>query len=230
MSVLCLRADRIVIFLLAAMLVVALVPVAAAHSSGNTADGKIRVTWGMLDEPATTDSKNRLDLVVRWAENSTGISGVAAMDLHVELAYGDEELPITLVAQRGREEEGRYTSSTPILLTQPGVYTLNVKGVINGTEVDVSIAGHEIGKLDEFAFPPRESESAPDTSALEARIAELEARIVALEAKAKAQSTTPAGLTQQTGAPESGANEAPAWTLLAALGAIAIAALLHRRT
>jgi hypothetical protein len=211
-------------------------PTAAAHASRNTADGKYRITWGFIDEPAFAEEKHRLDLVIRDlvdpATNQTGagVGGVLAEDLTVELHSGDAHYELGDVGPyRGVKGTtvgpGNYTTSNAVFLNRAGLYVLHVEGEINGSLVDLEIpAAHALESHEEITFPAEYAESA-DTSALEAQVAALTARITALEAKAATQSTTPATLTPQV----TGSAPAPGLGVLAAIAAVGVAFLLIRR-
>ena len=207
----------------------AFAPSAEAHASANSADGKVRITWGLLEEPGYTHEKNRLDLVIRDNATGAGIGGLTAENVtELSLHYGEEEYDLgNITANRGVKSGafaggGNYTSANYVYLTRPGIYTLHIKGTIAGSAVELDIpATHEYEPMTEIMFPEEiEIGGAGDTSALEARIA-------ALEAKAQTASTTPATLTPQT---TSGGSDAPAaGILLATIGAIAAAFILRRK-
>lgn len=201
---------------------------AAAHASANSADGNVRVTWGLLEEPGFTHEKVRLDLIIRDAGTGAGIGGLTADNVtELTLRYGEEEYDLgNVTANRGVKSGafaggGNYTSANFVYLTRPGIYTLHIKGTIAGSAVELDIpATHEYEPMSEIMFPD-EIEIGGDGDT-----ADLEARIAALEAKAVTASTTPATLTPQT---TSGGSDAPAaGILLATIGAI-VAALIVRR-
>lgn len=222
-------------------------PLVAAHASKTSTDGAIKVTWGWLDEPATTEAKNGLDIAFRYASNNSGVMGVALEpNLRVSLHYGDEELVLDgIQAQRGLEAEGRYTALHPITPSQPGLYVLHIVGSIQGSTLDLEIpATHETPAIEETYFPAEEPED--DTTrppatfdnaendarldVLEAKVAALEAKVAALESDARTQATTPATLTPQP-TPTS-ADAVPslgAAALVAVLGVVALAAAIRRR-
>lgn len=232
------RAPTLLI-LAAAMVAVALaaVPIAAAHASHTSDDGKITVTWGWTDEPATTDAKNGLDLALRYAENNSGIMGAHHADLQVEIHFGDEVLTLEAIQpQHGREAEGRYTGLHPITPSQSGLYILHITGTLEGTAIDLEIpATHEVQAIEDTYFPPAGAGGAGggDTAALEQRITQLEQRIAALEADAQTQSEQTTTPTTQTGEGNGGAsNGVPALgvgVMLGAIGAVAIASAFRRR-
>lgn len=202
---------------LAALLVLmAAAGTAAAHKTAYTPDGKIKIVWGFLNEPAVTMTKTGLDL--RLSSNETGapIAG-AEKTLNASLVYGDQVHDFALSASHGTA--GAYTDK--ITLTRPGLYSLRLVGTINGTEVDMTIPGaHEVAAIEETYFPAL-GQGAGDA---DARIRALEAKVTALEGKLATQTGTPADVT-----PQGGANDVPAAGLLPALAVLGVAALVLAR-
>lgn len=220
-----------------AFLALALSPTAAAHASANSTDGKVRITWGLLEEPGFTNEKTRLDLIIRDATTMAGIGGILPANItELSLHYGEEEYSLgNITLNRGVKSgafagPGNYTSANFVYLTRPGIYTLHIKGTIEGSEVDLEIpAAHEYESMSEIMFPGEiEIGAEPtDTSALEARIAKLETDLAALKAELATQSQTPATLTPQ---PSPEQNDAPAaGILLVAVAAIGAALVLRRK-
>lgn len=215
-------------FALLVLLLVAFAGSASAHASANSADGKVRVTWGLLEEPGFTHEKNRLDLIIRDAATSAGIAGVDTSGVKIELVYGEEKYDLGNVtvnrAVKGGSfaGPGNYTSAKFVYLTSPGIYTLHISGTINGSAVDLTIpATHEYEPMGEIMFPEEiEIGGAGDTS-------DLEARIAALEAKTSTMSQTPAPVITQPTSPPS--KDAPAAGILLATVALVAAALVLRR-
>lgn len=208
------------------------IPSASAHASKTSDDGKVKITWGLLDEPGFTYQKNKLDLIIRDNATNAGIGGLTAANFtEIALHYGEEEYALgNVTAYRGAKGanagDGNYTAANAVFLTRPGIYTLHVKGNIQGSEIDVEIpAAHEYEDMSEIMFP-EEIEFGADTSALEARIAVLETEIAALKAQAKTQSETPATVTEQ---PTSTVPVPGFGLLAAALGAVGVALVLRRK-
>lgn len=223
---------RLVLFAAAlAFLVLAMAPLASAHAYKTTEDGRYRITWGLLDEPAFTHQKNRLDLLVRDDATGEGVGGLTSENLTVTLLYAGEAYDLgDISAYRGPKGAdagaGNYTAAHPVFLTQPGIYTLRVRGSIDGTPVDVEIpAAHEYEPMSEIMFPREVALGGADTSTFEARIAALEQEVQALKAQAQTQSSTPAPVTAQP--PTS--DTPSAGLLVAALGAVAAAIALRRK-
>lgn len=213
----------------AALLALALLalPTAAAHASRTTDDGKYRVTWGWLEEPAHLGEKLRLDLIIRDNATGAGVGGLTAANItEVTLVYGESTYDFgDVAAYRGPKTggfagEGNYTGAVPVLPTREGIYALRIKGDVRGTPVDMTIpAQHELHGTEDIAFPDAAAHDEDVTATIEA----LEQRIAALEAKAQAQSTTPTKTQDQS-------NDAPGFGVLAALAAVGVVLMLRRRT
>lgn len=195
-------------------LLLAAAPLASAHKTAYTDDGRVKVTWGFLNEPAVTHTKTGLDLSLTDNETGAPLEGVEET-LTASLRWGDQVHEFEdLRAQHG--QKGRYTGV--ITLTQPGIYHLVLKGTINGTEVDMEIpTAHEVTAIDETYFPPAES--------LDARVAALEQQVAALQAELETQGGTPATVTPQ----DTGSNGVPAPGVALALLAVAAVVLARRR-
>lgn len=216
---------RFVMLALAASLVlVAFAGTASAHTSKPSVDGAIKFTWGWAKEPATTFLVNDLDL--RIVDNATGagIGGVNDSALKVEIRWGDEKLAVTGLKQPFGKTPGNYTGGSPITPTKAGIYSLSLKGTINGHVIDIEIPStHEMTDIEATYWPA--VEKLDTNSALEARLAALEAEVAALKAKATTQSTTPTRVTTQP----VGASPVPALGLLALVGVLSIVAFRRRQ-
>lgn len=214
-------------FALVATLALAIVPTAAAHKTVYTTDGKIKIAWGFLNEPAVTWTKSGLDLVL--ADNATGAPITGAADtIEVHLKYGDKELHLDDLAGRFGAP-GAYTQA--VTLTKPGLYAINIHGTINGSVIDMDIAAaHEIADVEETFFPEAESPFAEDEegddAALLDEITALKARVAALEATAQTMATDPATV---SGQPAATSDVPGPGLLLAAIAAVGAALLLRRK-
>lgn len=199
------------------LLLTAAAGTAAAHKTTYSADGKVKIVWGFLNEPAVTWTKTGLDLIL--SDNATGapLEG-ADKTLDASLVLGDQVHPFEDFApQHG--QKGRYTDV--ITLTRPGLYSLRLQGTINGSAVDLTIpAQHEVSDVKETYFP-----EADGPSQTAARLKALEDQVAALKANAQTQAETPATLTPQGPAK----NDTPAAGLLGALAVVGLAALVLAR-
>jgi hypothetical protein len=167
---------------LLALALAATVPAASAHTSVFSADGKVRVVVGQLNEPVSTYAVSGLD--VCFQENTTArapIAGINAGTLHATLrAPGGANLTQDLKAQFGRA--GCFTFSEPYVLTQPGQYVVDLTATINGSAVAVKnvAAGGAVVDRADITFPDA---SVPSNAELQAKVTALEGRLAALEAE-----------------------------------------------
>jgi hypothetical protein len=193
------------------------VPTASAHASVFTSDGRYKVTFGFLNEPAVTYTKTGLDLII--TDNATGgpVDG-ADKTLHATLLYGDKTHDLSLAPQFGTH--GRYTDT--ITLTEPGFYKLHVTGTLNGTTVDVTIPAKEpTPDINDTYFP----DHPPSLADLQAQVAALQQQVAALQAKATQQAASTTPVTTQFAPTKA----APAVELVGALAVVGAAAFLLGR-
>lgn len=214
---------------LAALALLLLAPLASAHASQYTADGKFKVTFGFLNEPAVTWTKTGLDLII--TDNATGgpVDG-ADKTLNATLEYTGFSHGFKLAPQFGAH--GRYTDT--ITMTRPGLYTLHVTGTINGSAVDLRIPQKEATPDINDTYFPDHPASLQD---MQARMDAMQAQIDALKAQLKTQASTPATVVSQSPAASSPASGAPAtkpapgFEPVMALGVLAVlgAVVLRRK-
>jgi hypothetical protein len=123
---------------------------AYAHQSTVVGEGddQYRITVGMLREPAFTDERNGLDLIVRTLDGAP-VTGLAESLMAEITAPTGAVRTLALRAQWGRD--GHYTDD--IVLTFPGVYRIRVWGFIDALEIDERFETHEVRPLADLAFP-----------------------------------------------------------------------------
>lgn len=200
-----------------ALLLVAASGTASAHKTAYSADGKVRIVWGFLNEPAVTYTKTGIDLQLR--DNATGapIEG-ADKTVNASLVLGDQAHAFDgLAPQHGADKKGYYTDI--VTLTRPGLYGLRLVGTIDGTPVDMTIpAQHEVNDVGATYFP-----DAMGPGQLAGEVTKLRQELDALKAQVQTQTGTPADVTPQ------GGNGVPAPGLLASLAVVGVAAVLLMR-
>lgn len=209
-------------FVALAALSLAIAPTVAAHKTSYTTDGKVKIVWGFLNEPAVTWTKTGLDIV--FTDNLTGSPILGAADtVEAHLKLGDQELHLDALAARFGTP-GAYTQV--VTLTRPGLYVLNLHGTINGSAVEMDItAQHEVHEIETTFFPATQESPFSEDEGVDPEVAALEARITALEAKIRTQAETPATLTEQPTA----TSPVPSASLLAVALAVVGSALILRR-
>lgn len=135
---------------LAAMLVLMLsLPSALAHET-KVVGGKYKVIVGMVREPAFTNERNGLDLIVRRNDNNEPVENMERSLSAVLISPdGRGARPLKLRPQFGRP--GYYTDD--FILTRPGAYKIRIFGTINDVTFDEMYETHEVRALDELRFP-----------------------------------------------------------------------------
>ncbi|MDQ7859447.1 MAG: hypothetical protein QN174_11525 [Armatimonadota bacterium] len=135
---------------LAAALVLALAALPATGHETKTVGGKFRVIVGMVREPAFTNERNGLDLIVRRADNNAPVENLERSVSAVLIAPdGRTARPLKIRPQFGRP--GYYTDD--FILTRPGVYRFRIFGVIEDVTFDETFQSHEVRAIDELRFP-----------------------------------------------------------------------------
>jgi len=210
------RGFQLALFALTLFALVA-APSATAHKTTTTPDGKVKIIWGFLNEPATTWTKNGLDLILRDNATNAPITG-QEKNFEATLILGDEERRFHLQGQHGKP--GSYTDV--VTLTAPGLYKLKLVGTINGSAVDMVIpAAHDVDELEGSMFPVK----AKSPAALEAEIAALKSEIQALKLATKGDPDT-STVEKKGGAATPGLSAA---LLVGALGLVAVLAARRSR-
>ena len=197
------------------------VPGAAAHTAAYSVDGKVRASVGFLNEPVVTYKDTGLDLC--FTQNQTASPRTALTDVNPGAltatlhAPGGQTLHQDLAAQFGKP--GCFQFAKPLVLTQAGVYHLDLSGDINGTRYDRTgiVVGSANGIEDrgEVTWP---DEGVPTNLELQDRVADLEDELAGLQNRVAAQEDAAA---KDKGAP------APAAALLL-VGLAALAAVRRR--
>lgn len=173
-------AHRTTLPLLALLLIAA--PLASAHTAVYSADGNVRASVGLLNEPVSTYAVTGLD--VCFSENTTSprppvnvgnpgafTATLTAPDGTVHAA--DLEIPFG--------KPNCLTFADPMVLTQPGQYLVALTGSINGTTFAATgiKAGGEVLDRAALTFPNQGIASNLDLmnqmTALQARLAAVEA-------------------------------------------------------
>lgn len=177
--------------LVAALCLVLTVPAASAHTSIFSADDRVRASAGLLSEPTSTYAVTGLDLC--FTQNNTARTPITGTNLN------PGALTVVLKAPNGETHTsvlsvpfGRANCvvfETPLVLTMPGQYVLDISGQINGTsfsETNVK-AGGAVRDRANITFPQEgviaDHESQARIQQLESDMAAMQARIDEMDAK-----------------------------------------------
>ncbi len=218
----------------------AMAPVASAHESYQTDDGRFTLVLGEQGEPVYTYDWTNLDFIVSEdSDNGTGgpVPGVDETVNATLIAPGGEEHSLPIAPQHG--EVGRYEFAEDYFLTQPGQYEVRLEGDINGTDVTgtyqlpgprTSMSGQgfpadDVPSLLTLDASLQELQDAQgDNAELQQTVSQLESQITSLEERIAALEAADTGeQPDQQGAPGAGALAA-----IAALGAVAFATVRRR--
>lgn len=173
--------------LLTAFVLSLAVPAASAHTAVFSADGKVRGSVGLLNEPVSTYTVTGLD--VCFSQNTAAprkavnVTDPAAFTVTLRSPSGETHAA-SVEVPFGRPN--CLVFEAPLVLTEPGQYLVDLVGGINGTTFDLKDikAGGEVVAREEITFPARVSSDE-----------DLEARIAALEAEEKGIPAPAAALT-----------------------------------
>lgn len=175
---------RAALALLAVLIIAA--PLAVAHTAVYSADGRVRGSVGLLNEPVSTYAVTGLDVcftqnVTTSPRPAVNVGNPGAFTATLTAPDGsvhsaDLEIPFG--------KPNCLTFADPMVLTQPGQYLAALSGSINGTTFTVTgiKAGGEVLDRALLTFPDQGVASNLDlmdqVRALELRLAELEAQQV----------------------------------------------------
>ncbi|MES2155714.1 MAG: hypothetical protein V4510_11315 [bacterium] len=171
---------------LAAVVAVALVAApATAHKTIHSNNGKVTLIYGNLYEPVSTYQKTGLDLGIQDAKGNplVGLESTTPA-LNVTLTYGStpDAGVITMTGKLTAQADRPGWYTYPIIYTKPGLYYLHVRGLINGTNVNIDITPDAaVAQATDNMFPPA-PDSTPESQ--NAKISQLEKDVAALKAQA----------------------------------------------
>ncbi len=137
---------RLVIAVIALLSTV--ISLALAHQTREVGDGKYKVIVGMVKEPAFTEERNGLDLIIRDAQNNPVENLAKSLQAEITTPDGKGKRTLTLRAQFGKP--GYYTDD--FILTQPGVYKIRIWGKIADVDFDLTYDSHEVKALSSLRF------------------------------------------------------------------------------
>jgi hypothetical protein len=135
---------------IAVLVALAVVPTPVTAHETKVVGGKYRVIVGMVKEPAFTNERNGLDLIIRRVEDNGPVENMERSVSVVLLSPdGRTARPLKIRPQFGKP--GYYTDD--FILTRPGVYKLRIFGAIGDVQFDETYATHEVRALEEIRFP-----------------------------------------------------------------------------
>ncbi|MFQ5476943.1 MAG: hypothetical protein ACE5DT_07940, partial [Nitrosopumilus sp.] len=162
---------KIVVFgFIALLFSIGMIMPSFAHTTVEVEQYKIEVGWGI--EPPVVGIRNDLVFkITEPGENEGTYKGItsAFKNLEATVMYGGATKKIDINSD---PRPGYYFSS--IIPTKTGSYTMNLKGEIRGTFVDVQIPVEDVESTSVLDFPPSSSEGTADVAALKNAISSLQ--------------------------------------------------------
>ena len=162
---------KLVIFgFIALLLTVGIVSPSFAHTTVEVEQYKIEAGWGI--EPPVVGIRN--DFVIKITEpgeTEGSFKGVTNVFKNVEATamYGGASKNIDINSD---PRPGYYFS--PVIPTKTGSYTIELKGDIRGTNIDIKIPVEDVEPTAVLDFPPTSSEGTADVAALKNAISSIQ--------------------------------------------------------
>ncbi|MDH3203256.1 MAG: hypothetical protein OEL81_01095 [Nitrosopumilus sp.] len=141
-----------------------------AHTTVHVEQYEIEAGWGI--EPPVVGIRNDLVLkIIERGENEGKFTGITSVFKSVDatVMFGGASKKINVNSD---PRPGYYFS--PIIPTKTGTYTIELKGKINGTPIDVKIPVEDVEPTAILDFPPSSSEGTADVAALKNAISSLQ--------------------------------------------------------
>lgn len=132
--------------LLALFAVVLTFGIALAHTAVHAGNYEIEIGW--VDEPALVGQRNAV--VVNISDTTDEDKLVDVSKFAVSVTYGGESKTLAL---QPLSEESKNQYLAPILPTIPGEYTVQLRGKLGDTDVNLDVQPEEVAAADTLAFP-----------------------------------------------------------------------------
>ena len=146
--------------LLASFALLVVYGVALAHTTVHA--GKYDLEVGWVDEPPVVGQRNAI--VVNVVDTTAAGAAVDISKLIVNVTYGGQTRTLQL---QPLSEDAVNQYIAPILPAVPGQYTVQLRGALGDTAVNVDVQPEEVVPADTLAFPkvPPSSDLRHDTTA-----------------------------------------------------------------
>lgn len=142
---------------LALLMVLLTFGIALAHTGVKAGNYDIEVGW--VDEPAIVGQRNAV--VVNVSDSTAPDAVVDVSKLVVNITYGGQTKTLTL---QPLSEDSKNQYIAPVIPMVPGEYTIQLRGTLGSTDVNIDTTVEEVDPSDSLAFPSMsESGSAGDS-------------------------------------------------------------------
>lgn len=159
------------------------------HTTAHVEQYQIEVGWGI--EPPVVGIRNDLVLkITEPGETQGSYKGVTSVfkDVDATVMFGGATKKIDISSD---PRPGYYFS--PIIPTKTGSYSVDLKGNIHGTPIDVKIPVEDVESTAVLDFPPTASEGTADVAALKNAVSSLQQDISKLKSGEKSVSPSSEG-------------------------------------
>jgi hypothetical protein len=149
---------------------------AYAHKTVTVGQYDIEVGW--RDEPPLVSQQNAIVFAITIDEGAGVTSGVtnAFRDLQATVKSGSVTKTLDILSDA---KPGHYYAK--IIPTKVGSLTVELKGSINGVQVDEEIAIEDVENINILAFPPADVSGLPDLAQLKNAMSSLQRDIADLK-------------------------------------------------
>lgn len=132
--------------LLALVAIILTFGIALAHTTIHAGNYEIEVGW--QDEPAVIGQRNAL--VLNVSDTTAPDHVVDISKLLISITYGGQTKALNL-EPLGEDTTNQYLAA--ILPTVPGKYTVQLRGKLGDTDVNLDVDPEEVGPVESLAFP-----------------------------------------------------------------------------
>lgn len=156
-------------FLAVAIIAISVVTPVFAHKTVFVEQYEIEVGW--RDEPPLVSQQNAIVFAFTTDEGegvSTGVTN-AFRDLTATIESGSVSKQLDVLSD---SKAGHYYSK--IIPTQTGPLTIELKGTLNGVEVNEAVEIESVESINVIAFPPTDASGLPDLAKIKNTLGQLQ--------------------------------------------------------
>jgi hypothetical protein len=163
-----------IFFALTIIVISGLLPV-SAHKTVFVDEYEIEVGW--RDEPPLVSQQNAIVFAITTSDGdvSTGVTN-AFRDLTATVKSGSVSKQLDVLSDT---KTGHYYSK--IIPTQTGSLVVELKGAINGMEVNETVQIEDVESINVVAFPPTDASGLPDLAKIKNTLGQLQQDVARLD-------------------------------------------------
>ena len=164
------------ILLLLGVILISGVSSVFAHNTISVDKYSIEIGW--QDEPPLVSQQNAITFEFTIDEGNGVSSGVpnAFKDLTATIKSGSVEKQLDILSG---ERTGQYYAK--IIPTQVGPLTVELKGTLNGVDVNEQVKVEDVDNINVLAFPPTDASGLPDLAKIKNTLGQLQEDVAQLK-------------------------------------------------